>query len=665
MNYKEEMLIEKRLILLPEFHVNEDEKRRAYLNAFLLVNFGIELENPEYVNDKVLQMCEELLRLFVPDGFYENPQDTRFFDHGELVLEQVISYFVGYGTPLKRVELFHKTLPQYVIGDEIKTRRYRIINKTEGDKVLREMALNYASYTRPFSNAEKMRFVALMRDGYITEEVPIRCRDNLFPLLPIYPNLAKQMDKKDLVKYSTSTFLYSPPRYYSDLGSSHETELKVLERSIDLVRDCPLSKKQAKYFNKLCKIFKGKKGKETNHASPYKEMMRLMREEGPVATAHYLSNQGSLLIRNLKYLLSRVKNHEEVEEILDCIDGTNPIVLIQLYRTLSSDEPGVPRTFVYRRFVRVVSYVETDLEAKCRKSILPEETLQFVREILFQKIQAYYSALPKFGKIYLPESFRRVAVPVSSASTGRGVDILPSGSRIPFSAEYLRVFCYWDGIRDIDASLGVFTAEDLKIHKEIGLNKTLSWRTYSSKPFGDDALCSGDDTSYNGVEYQDICVEGLRRQGCRYAVAAINGYGGPFNTGEIVQGVQIKNNLNTQAWDPKNIEFQMQVEGDEHAFTGFAIDLKTKEIVVINALCSGNQLFGRSQIDICRRYLHPGYLELNMFDLLSCRGERVDRPEEADVVFDADYQSETQKVIRPFDVNELLKIVNEKPQKQG
>ena len=71
-------------------------------------------------------------------------------------------------------------------------------------------------------------------------------------------------------------------------------------------------------------------------------------------------------------------------------------------------------------------------------------------------------------------------------------------------------------------------------------------------------------------------IDELLELGYRYVIYTLNGYGGKLNEGDIVCGYQNKNNLNTSAWDPKNIEFKINVISNSCAYIGFAIDLKTK-----------------------------------------------------------------------------------------
>ena len=247
-------------------------------------------------------------------------------------------------------------------------------------------------------------------------------------------------------------------------------------------------------------------------------------------------------------------------------------------------------------------------------------------------------------------------MPINNSCSGRGLDVLPTGSRIKINGNYIRIFCYWKNVFDIDTS-ALFIKED---YKETNEYVELSWRSYSNLPLGKSALSSGDCRDKDGAEYQDFKIDELFSLGYRYAIYMLNGYGGELNEGEIVCGYQNKNNLNTNAWDPKNIELKINVISNSYAYTGFAIDLKTKEIIILNLNSNGdNQVVNKTQFMIIEKYLSENYLDYNMFDLLKCRGELTSK-EEANIVFDDDYiPNNNQQVIKSYELEKLTKLINE------
>ena len=199
-----DILIEKHL-LIENDEIIEDEKTRAYYNAYLLSNFGVILDKPEKVNKTFLEQISSYLCLYVPNSFYNNPQDTKFFSCNELLIEQLVSYYLGYGTDIKRIEIYKKNLPRYVKGDELVLRSFKIISKEEAQLVAKEIMNDYCAYTRPLSIFENEKFKYLYLNGYYQNQ-EIKCKDNIFTLLEFKPEFAKYLDKKDLVKLSISYF---------------------------------------------------------------------------------------------------------------------------------------------------------------------------------------------------------------------------------------------------------------------------------------------------------------------------------------------------------------------------------------------------------------------------------------------------------------------------
>ena len=131
-----------------------------------------------------------------------------------------------------------------------------------------------------------------------------------------------------------------------------------------------------------------------------------------------------------------------------------------------------------------------------------------------------------------------------------------------------------------------------------------------------------------------------------------------LNSGEIYCGYQNKDNLETKAWDPKNIELKIHVKGDTRAFLAFGIDLETNEIIIFNQLKDDDARVVRAEdLKIILKYLDPTFLELNMGRVISYRGEVVTTPEEAAIIFADDVKpAENQKVVHSWEVEKLVSI---------
>lgn len=630
----------------------------TYLNAYLLANFGIVVDKPAFLSRDMVKQIDEEFHLKVPKSFYDNPQDTKYFSCEELLLEQIVSYF-AYGSDLGRIELFKKDLPDYVVGDELKLRTFYILTLEEAEKVLQEITDTYCAYTRPFSIDELGEFYVLFEEGFYSG-AEIKCKDNIFAVLNVDASFARFLDKKDIVKLSVRKF--GPKAVFRNLSKYQMKELRPhfdeIASYIPYVKHCPMSKKQAKYFNKimsLCGI--NQKIKESNIESPDKFALALMRDGDVVGAAKVYASSGSMLERRIKMLLSRA-NPMEAVEILNMLPAANPIVLYQLMSNLTKDDSDA-RTFTYFYNNKVRVHRETEYEAKWRKSRLNENTCKFLAEACLNKIKDYYKSLSNLGKIYIADNFYKLGMPTNTSASGKGIDVLPIGSRMPVNGTKIRTFVHWKNAFDIDSSLIV-------VNKDDSLS-TMGWFNYGGKGYGNDILFSGDITGSNGAEYFDIDLDALAARGCKYVVQTFHGYCSKLDSGEIYAGYQNKENFETKAWDPKNIEMQFRVQGDSRGCVAFAIDVQNREVIILNQIVESDDRVVRPEgFKTIEKYLQPDFLDVNIGMIAECRGEVVNTPKEADVVFDDKYTQEAfedtgitkQAIIRSYELEKLVAFVN-------
>jgi hypothetical protein len=425
-----------------------------------------------------------------------------------------------------------------------------------------------------------------------------------------------------------------------------------------------MSKKQAKYFNKIVSmsgIYNGiKHDKESNIESPDKYAMNLLSGGDVVGAAKVYTSSGSMLERRLKMLLSRATLAQAVE-IINMIKAENPIVLYQLMSTLSTADSDMPRTFTFFNDNKVKTHRETEYEAKWRKSKLSATTSKFLADILLEKIKTYYKNLTSLGKVYVADNFYKLGMPTNTSASGKGIDVLPIGSRISVNSTKIRTFVHWKNAFDIDSSLIV-------VNKDDSLS-SMGWFNYSGKCYGNDVLFSGDITGSNGAEYFDIDLDALAARGCKYVVQTFHGYMSKLDSGEIYAGYQNKKNFNTKAWDPKNIETQFRVHGDSRGCIAFAIDIQNREMIILNQIVDSDDRVVRPDgFKTIEKYLQPDYLKVNIGMIATCRGELTDNPSDADVVFDDNFVPELYdeygevrtpvEVIRSWELEKLVAFVN-------
>ena len=653
----QKILISRRMLVADTIPTKAAFKQEgAYLNAFLLANFGIVVDKPELLTKDMVKDISDVYKLNVPKSYFANPQDTKFYTAEELLVEQCISYFFAYGAEDSHVHIFDKELPEYPVGDEIKIREFRILDADEAACELFEITEAYAAYKRPWGLDEQEEFLTLYHEGcYHFTEMPILCGDNAVFMLDHNTDFAQFLFKKDVVKLSVARC-----GEQKELSLDLETRL-LIKAIIPLVKDCPMSKKQAKYFNKLVQITGANVMKADNKQSPNKLALEKLNAGDVIGAAEIFAKSGSLLERNLKFLLSRA-NPVEAVKVLEMLSDKNPAVLYQMMSTVTADTEDA-RTFSFYTKNRVKTHVETEYEARWRKSRLNDATKKLVHDVCFAKIAEHYMMTERLGKVYIAPNFYKVAMPVNTSASGKGIDVPATGTRLPITGTKIRSFVHWENAFDIDSST-IYEHNDGKLNM-------INFRSYSRTNYNGAARFSGDITGAKGTEYFDLDLESLRAQDIKRVVFTFHGYCSTLNSGEIYCGYQNKENFDTRAWDPKNIELKIHVKGEKRAYVAFAIDLETMEIIVLNLMRDDDsRVVSPKDFEAIKAFMDPAKLELNMGLIAEWLAtEVVENPEEADVVFMDDYAApvfpadengnvRTQDVIRSFDVEKLAALAN-------
>lgn len=643
----------------------------------LLNKFGVVVDKPWLLTADIVKLFAEQFHETIPASFYKNPQDTKYFTCDELLIEQLVSYIrvAVEGTDsfdpetFKRVEIFNKVLPTYEEGKDFVYRTYTFLDTKEAViAALGEISKNLASYTRPWSIDELADYITIYNNFTDICEVNLSCKDNAIYLINEYYGnrdlekaliFAPLLDKKDVVKLSVNFIGNTSKISYT---ADQSALLAQLARK---AKNCPMSKKQAKYFNAMVKNV-GLKVMATasNNSNPMRIAKKFIDAEKVVLAAETLAKSGSILERNLVYLLSRAKDESEVEAILDLIKAKNPIVLNQLLLGLLNDDYSSPRTFKFMGKKRyLTSYTENSYDFQWRKSKLTTETKEIITKILQEKLCAYFTNLPKIpGKVYLSEELKNIPLPTSTASTGSGLGILPTGSRVPLSVDSkIRIFTHWKDVYDIDLSL-IFVRNN-------GKRDYINFSNYSTA-CSDACRFSGDCRAATGSEFFDVDLSKFREyctaeSGIKYILASINGFGGPLKSDNVFVGYQDVTDFDTSVWNSKNIALQLQAKGDTRAYLAFAVDVETNELVILNQMIdSADAVVNSAVFNMVKPALNKDNLKaMNMFNILACRAEQlVSTPEEADVVFDSNWYDNDrpeQKIIRLSDISALISYISE------
>lgn len=649
-----ELILVRRGYLLAQ-QKQEAAQWAAYYAAKLLNTFGVMVDKPKQVTQEHVKLISDFYGVNIPRSFYSNPQDLKYYTSTELLIEQLVSYiniewvdgvFSTDPRTFDRIDIFKKVLPNYREGDEVVFRNYKIVDPSESITILQEIAKNLTLYTRKWSETESEEFRLLFDKGYVSKELVLKSKDNAIEMfnLTTLPQFARSLDQKDVVKLSVDMV-----GEQKELSFTSD-QARILRVAIRNCYATALSKRQAKFFTQLTNKL-DKRVDVDNSRSPYKRAKQLIDQGQVVEAARVFARSGSLLERNLVWLLSRAKI-SEIQSIVDLIEVKNPIVAVQMLQSLVKTTQG-PRTFKFYNNRRVKNHVETATEAKYRKSILTKGIKDELTKGIYRKIDEYYMSLPKLGKVYVNDIFANIPLPFNTSASGSGLDVMPVGSRMMLTENKIRSFVFWKGIYDVDSSMTF-------IHKDGGLVELGFWN-YHGKQLGNDALHSGDDRSNNGSEYIDIDLEQLIERGFEYAVYGINGFQSDFNVGETYAGFQFKKDLNTKVWQPNNIQMKIKVSGKSKAFFVFGIDLINKQAVVLNQMAaSESRVLSQSDVAGIKQLLDKTTVDIfNVARIAKLRAtEVVTDPALADVVFDKDYVAlEGQKAVRPSDIEKIVAIL--------
>jgi len=201
-------------------------------------------------------------------------------------------------------------------------------------------------------------------------------------------------------------------------------------------------------------------------------------------------------------------------------------------------------------------------------------------------------------KIYLDEKLKKYCVPKEMRNNSKAENkVFTPGTRIPLPDEVkvIRLFTAWASLRDdiaerTDIDLGgAFikeTPEGLELQEIAYYNQSSNYASHS----GDFTSCKAFNPKDGKItaEYIDVDIEKVRGEGFRYIITAEFIYGGKAEIYSDIRawsGVQLLSNMRTEKKGEININdslFKVKLDGSFRSHTAIAIDVITKEIVILD-----------------------------------------------------------------------------------
>ena len=258
--------------------------------------------------------------------------------------------------------------------------------------------------------------------------------------------------------------------------------------------------------------------------------------------------------------------------------------------------------------------------------------------------------------VFIDERLRKYIVPTeirnNSKSAGK---IFTPGTRIKLddSIKFIRLFTAWkskdNNARKYDIDLG---ASFVKFNPEPEMipityyNQTSNFASHS----GDFTSCMAFDGTHITAEYIDIDIDGSIGDGFEYVIISNHIFNGlsSYNEADVTSGVQLLDDYRVTKDKFININknlFSVELSGNFQSHISLAVDLKTKEIVIIDQYSenpNGSNISStHSKNDNFKRlYFNASDSKITMYELLEtyCKSNNIELKnyEEAETILSYD-----------------------------
>lgn len=357
-----------------------------------------------------------------------------------------------------------------------------------------------------------------------------------------------------------------------------------------------------------------------------------------------VSQRGGVFARCLDLILRENLNAQN--EVMDAFEKVVPSVstnvLLSVMKFIENRNEMDKRLFIPKGQVLTLQF------GSAPEKSLPQTTVNRVCEMVKTEIKSRFAEKPHFKSVYIDPRIENIVVPFAMRANSEGTLNMSRGSRIKISddTDIVGFFINWhDGSCRVDLDLSaVFFDEDFK------WTSSVSYSGYDSSKTG--AYFSGDVQSgggkYGGYEGINIdlnsygIVENMSK-GARYVAMSVISYNNvPFNKFVSLAGYQERTKLKGgDAYEASAVKTKFAVSGNGRSCVPLIFDLKTREIIWVDAHMKSNHLNFRSNIrseakginDIVKAFVQMKDFKLSMKELIELHSDRF---EHVDVEFDAE-----------------------------
>lgn len=362
--------------------------------------------------------------------------------------------------------------------------------------------------------------------------------------------------------------------------------------------------------------------------------------------------------RRLDHLLRKYDYKDNSEDIqlqiindfFSVMDKISTKVLLQLLGHFKNRDPNkeriiFPKGNTQQVFILPKTYLEID-----------SKIIMILVSELINELKRRFSKLESLGdKVYLDTRLKKCPLPTQQRSSSKSMDIVARGTKIPLiNKNTLRFFIYWVG-QDIDLSASLHD-ENFKMKRQI---------SYTNLKDETINCChSGDITqARNGAtEFIDIDIDKSYENGIRYLIMNVFVYNGPtFKEHEKCYAGWMMRDFpdSNEIYDPKTVEYKIDLETNSKNAIPVIFDLKTKEAIWADLATNTNLGRGGNNLHSNKASIEQvlesvvNMKKLSLYDLfelhsLSRSKEIVKDKKEADFTFDL-FEGD----ITPKNINEI------------
>lgn len=366
-----------------------------------------------------------------------------------------------------------------------------------------------------------------------------------------------------------------------------------------------------------------------------------------IAASSLLKTRPGEMARRLDVLL-RGQNKEKASVILkdfkDVVGDVNTKLLSQVYGHFKGRDFRKNRV-VIPKGNDAKAYVIDKPKGKMYSQVNP-----VLQSVIRTALRERFAELAPLGKCYIDPDLAGCPVPSQMRSASEGKVVVPRGTRLPIGDKgTLRLFIYWKG-RDIDLSASFY-------NEDFTQNESVSFSRMRSSGVG--AYHSGDITYApdGDSEFIDIDLESAANK-WRYVAMQVNVFSGPsFADHEICYAGWMTRDYpgSNEIYDPKTVQQKIDVTANARYNVPVLFDLETRQIIWTDMNLRGTRQYQTAMgnapsIGQLMEAMIGVQNKMSLHELFYLhavsRGEIVDDPEEADVVFGFEREENS---VTPFD----------------